>query len=137
MSETMDDVLNILNDNKTVFLATVDGDKPAVRPVQFCFEKNGKLWFSTAKDKPMYKQMQTNPAVEIAVVTPSFEFIRIRANVELIDDLSVKERILGLYSSIKDIYLEASNPTFTTFCISHGEIVFWDFSGHDSHKVTF
>ena len=41
----MRDVIKFLQANSTGFLATIDEGKPRVRPFQFMFEEDGKLFF--------------------------------------------------------------------------------------------
>ena len=58
----MDEILKSLTDNQTFYLATVEGDKPKVRPFGFVMEFEGKLYFRykqserclpTVKGKPL------------------------------------------------------------------------------------
>lgn len=133
----MQTILEILQNNPVVALATVDKGLPRVRPVQFCFESDGKLWFCTAKDKEMYRQMKRVPAVEFAVTTPDFRVLRVRGDVRFSDDMEIKEKILECYPPIKNIYQRADNPMFTLFYLEHGEAVFGDFSGNPARVEAF
>lgn len=49
----------------TFYLMTVDGDKPACRPVSFHMLVDGKEYFGVGTFKDAYKQMVANPNVQI------------------------------------------------------------------------
>ena len=58
------------------FMATVDGDQPRLRPLGAFLEEDGKLIFGVGDFKNVYKQMQTNPKVEIVAGTPEGHWLR-------------------------------------------------------------
>ena len=74
----MQEILRFLKDNAPFYLATVDGDKPKVRPFGFVMEHENKLWFCTNNQKNVYKQMQANPYIEISATAPDKTWIRLR-----------------------------------------------------------
>ena len=47
----MEKLLEFLKDAGTFFYATVDGDKPRVRPFGFCMELNGKFYVGMGQQK--------------------------------------------------------------------------------------
>ncbi len=61
----MNEVLEFLKGCGTFYLATTDGDQPRVRPFGAVCEFEGKLYIVTNNRKEVYKQMLTNPKVEI------------------------------------------------------------------------
>ena len=61
----MEKILEFLAENHVFYFATVDGDKPRVRPLGFVMNYEGKLYFGIGKHKASYKQLQANPNVEI------------------------------------------------------------------------
>lgn len=48
-----------------------------VRPILFYFEEDGKPYFCTATNKPMYKELDANPNCEIVTATQGFVWLRI------------------------------------------------------------
>ena len=64
------------NEAKVFFLATVDGDKPRVRPFGAINIFEDKLYFQTGKIKDVSKQLDINPNVEICGFTDG-EWIRL------------------------------------------------------------
>ena len=51
----MNDLKKFLEENPVQYLATVGIDgKPKVRPFMFMLEKEGKLYYCTSNQKPLY-----------------------------------------------------------------------------------
>lgn len=125
----MNDVIKFLEENQLVYLATTGLDGNAkVRPILYYFEEEGKPYFCTANTKPMYKELEANPNFEICTATPDFEWIRIAGQVEFIDDLKLKEKIINMNELVKSLYQTPDNPTFELFTIK-GKATIADFSG--------
>ncbi len=51
-------------------VATVDGDQPHVRSINLWFADSNGFYFSTAKIKDVYRQLSTNPKVELSFFAP-------------------------------------------------------------------
>ena len=63
--EAIERVCQFLNEAKTYYLATVEGDQPRVRPFGTAIIYNGKLYIQTGKVKAVSKQLAANPKAEI------------------------------------------------------------------------
>mgnify|MGYP000950343227 CR=1 FL=1 len=64
----MQTVLDYLTHVPAWYLATTDehdGGQPRVRPFSFAAIENGRLWFSTSKDKDVYRELLANPKFEL------------------------------------------------------------------------
>ena len=68
-------VSKYLSDVKIFFLATVDGDKPKVRPLSLQILHYDKIFFGVGDFKEVYRQIQENPNVEI-VATKGEDILR-------------------------------------------------------------
>ncbi|MBR2990754.1 MAG: pyridoxamine 5'-phosphate oxidase family protein [Solobacterium sp.] len=64
-------IYQYLKDADVYYLATVDGDKPCVRPFSTVKVYEGKLYILTGKKKDVYEQLMVNPNAEIAVMGKS------------------------------------------------------------------
>ena len=74
----MSKVVEFLQANPVQYLATVGRDgKAKCRPFMFSGEMDGKLWFCTNNTKDVYKDMQSNPEIEISVSSPEYAWIRL------------------------------------------------------------
>ena len=102
----MDKVINFLNENRTFYFATVDGDKPKVRPFGFCMEDNGKLYFGMGKHKQSYKQLGENPNVEVCTANAKGQWIRISGVAEFDDSEEIKAKAFETLPMLKNIYNE-------------------------------
>ena len=61
----LEKVCAFLDEAKTYYLATVEGDQPRVRPFGTALLYDGKLYIQTGKIKPVSRQIAANPKVEI------------------------------------------------------------------------
>lgn len=127
----MNEVLQFLNENPVQYFATVGEDNKAkVRPFQFMMEDGGKLWYCTSSEKDVYKQMQSNPYVEVCVSTPKFEWMRLSGKATFTNDIEIKEKVIASSPLVKNIYQEASNPIFEVFYLDEAKVIISDFSGN-------
>ena len=131
------EIIAILTEAPMCFIATVDGGAPRTRAFQYQFEQGGKLWFCTANNKKVFKQLESDPSVEICAVRPDMTWVRLSGQVVLAEDRAVKERILREQALIKGIYGNADNPVFATFYLEHGTYEIADFSGNPPRTGSF
>ncbi len=95
------------------YLATLGLDgKPKVRPFQFMFEQDNKLWFCSSNQKEVYRELQKQPYVELCASGKNSSWLRLEAKVVFSDDLSIKEKVLKISPLVKGIYKTADNPAF-------------------------
>ena len=126
----MTDVVKFLSENPVQYLATVGRDgKAKVRPFMFLFEKDGKIWFDTSSKKNVYKDMQTNPNIELSVATPKYAWIRVSGKAVFEDNAEVKTMALK-NPIVKANYRTADNPVFEVFYLEEAHAVIADFSGN-------
>ncbi|MFA7658473.1 MAG: pyridoxamine 5'-phosphate oxidase family protein [Candidatus Gastranaerophilaceae bacterium] len=116
----MQQFIDFFNQNIYGFLATIDGNRPRVRPWGFMFEDGGKIWFLTTNQKRVFKQLQENPYVEFCSCSPEFVCGRIGGKIEFCNDLEIKTRILDERPALKDIYETPDNPLLEAFYLEHG-----------------
>ena len=96
----MNKVVEFLKENPVQYLATVGRDgKAKCRPFMFLFEQEGKLWFCTNNTKDVYKDMQTNPEIEVTVASPTYAWIRLHGTATFENNMAVKEGAMGNPSS--------------------------------------
>jgi len=131
----MNELLQVLKDGAMGAFATVNGGKPDVRPWQFQFIQDGKLYFCTANNKDVYRQMQENPYVAFTTTTDNFITVRIYGKAVFVNDRDIKEKILAKQPGIKNIYQSADNPVLTVFYLDDGEAIISDFSGKPPLRI--
>lgn len=133
----MKEVIEFLNSNLTGCLGTVENGKPRVRPFQFMFERQGKLYFCTANTKEVYKQLQATPWVEFSTTSKDFVTVRLRGQISFSNDIEIKKQILDSYEMIRNIYQTPDNPIFEVFFMEHGSAIMSDFSGQPPKNFSF
>ena len=126
----MNDVIEFLKENSLIYLATsgLDGNAK-VRPILFYFEEEGKPYFATANNKPMFKELDANPNCEMTAATPEYAWLRITGKVEFKDSLKLKQKVIDANELVKAIYETADNPIFEVFTVT-GKATIADFSGN-------
>ena len=121
----MEEVFDFLKKAGVFYLATIDGDKPRVRPFGAINIFEDKMYIQTGKIKNVSKQMQINPNVEICAFTEG-KWLRIEAKAVRDDRREAKVSMLeanpslkGMYSADDDntevLYLENVKATFYSF----------------------
>ncbi|MFI3254137.1 MAG: pyridoxamine 5'-phosphate oxidase family protein [Eubacteriales bacterium] len=132
----MNEILAFLKENPTQYLATVGLDgKAKCRPFMFLFEKEGKLWFCTNNQKDVYKEMKSNPNVEVTTSSPQFAWVRISGTATFVNNMEVKKGCMEI-PMIQGIYQTAENPIFEVFYLADAKAILADFSGNPPKKLT-
>ncbi len=96
-------VCQFLDEAKTYYLATVEGDQPRVRPFGTALVWEGRLYIQTGKVKDVSRQLAANPKAEICAFHNG---AWLRVSGELINDdrREVKVAMLEKFSSLKAMY---------------------------------
>jgi uncharacterized pyridoxamine 5'-phosphate oxidase family protein len=103
--EGMQEVCDFLRKCEVYFLATVDGDRPRVRPFGTATIFEGKLYLQSGKAKKVSQQMQANPNIEIcAWDAPSGRWLRVEATAVEDNRREAKQWMLDQHPSLKAKY---------------------------------
>ena len=125
----MNDVIKFLQENPVQYLATVGRDgKAKCRPFMFAGELDKKLWFCTNNTKEVYKDMLSNPFIEVSVSSPSYAWIRLSGEAVFENNMAAKEMCIA-NPIVKSQYGDAKNPIFEVFYLKNARAVIADFSG--------
>jgi uncharacterized pyridoxamine 5'-phosphate oxidase family protein len=100
----MKQVFDFLNECGIFYIATIDGDKPRVRPFAAVNIYEGKLYIQTGKVKCVSKQIAENPKVEICGMKGGDKWIRVQAVLVEDDRIEAKESMLNKYPQLKSMY---------------------------------
>lgn len=133
----MKEVIDFYTKNPVGCLATIDNGKPRVRPFQFQFADNGRLYFCTANTKDVYRELAANPSAEFVSTSPEYVFMRVGGDVQFSRDVNLKKRILDANDLVRSIYQTPENPVFEVFFIEHGTVKIADLSGKPARFVKF
>jgi pyridoxamine 5'-phosphate oxidase len=118
------------NENRTCYLATVEGDQPRVRAMGMWYADEMGFYFQAQSVKSLCKQLQKNPNVEAYFCTNPFsKAMRVSGKVRFIDDLKVKAKCIEERPFVKNFGItEPDNPLLAVFQIYTGEAYFWTFT---------
>ena len=90
----MEEVLEFLKENGPFYIATVEGNRPRVRPFGFVVKYKGRLWFCTNNRKKVYRQLKENPYFELSATSPDKRWIRLSGKAVLATTPEVKAKAL-------------------------------------------
>src|SRR4030042_7212942 len=86
------DILAFITKNPTAFMATVDGNKPHVRPMGTYRADEKGIIFSMQAPKDVYKQIARNPAVELCYFAGGVQ-IRVAGKMTPVEDMALKKEM--------------------------------------------
>lgn len=125
----MEEVLKLLAEAQTFYFATVDENKPRVRPLGFFMEHDSRLYFAIGKHKEAYKQLTVNPYTEISTTNSKGEWIRIRGRVVFDDSQEVSEKAFQKEPFLKKLYNEKTGWVLGLMYLEEAEAEIADTKG--------
>lgn len=106
----MKEVYEFLKKAGTYYLATLDGNKPKVRPFGTIDVFDSNLTIQTGKVKDVSKQIHTNPSIEICAFLEG-KWIRLEAEAIEETRIEAQEHMLNEYPSLKNMYKAGDGNT--------------------------
>lgn len=124
----MKEVLDFLTRNKVFYLATTAGERPHVRPMGFVMEYDGKLAFCTSNQKDMFKQLTTNPNMEICCVDANLDTLRICGKAVFCTTEATQQKALEVMPVLSNMYA-VGDGKFEIFYLDNAQAVCQTMSG--------
>ena len=125
--EAAKQVLEFLKDAKVFYVATIDGDRPRVRPFSGISTFEGKLYMPTGNHKKVFAQMMANPHVEICGMAHG-KWIRIEAEVERDPRREAKQAMLDAYGTALTRLYSLDDGIFEVFFLKNAEATICSFT---------
>ena len=122
----MKEVYDFLKNCGTYYLATVEGDKPKVRPFGTVDIFDGKLYIQTGKVKPTSKQIHINPNVEICAFKDG-KWLRLSGKLVSDERREAKKHMLDNYAELRSMYSEDDDNT-EVFYFKDATATFYSFT---------
>lgn len=110
----MKEVYEYLRKAQVFYVATIDEDKPRVRPFGIVEEFEDKLYVITGKKKNVSKQIEKNHNVEICAAINE-TWIRISGQLIRDDRVEAKKYILDKNPHLRAMYSETDDNTETLY----------------------
>lgn len=127
----MKEVYDFLTKCVTFYIATIDGDKPRVRPFGVVNIFEDKLYVQTGKSKNVSKQIQKNPNVEICAFNEG-KWLRVEAKLVRDDRREAKQSMLDANPMLKKMY-SADDDNTEVLYLSNAIATFYSFT--DEPKI--
>ena len=115
----MKEVVTLIGEVEIFHIATIDGDRPRVRPFGFIMDFEDKIYFTTGNKKDFYKQLQKNPKVEISAMLEGGRWIRLSGKAVFDGNMRAKEKAFQIYPDFKNLYGKPDDPTFEVFYLEN------------------
>ena len=130
----MDEIYEFLNNCNEYFLATIDGDKPRVRPFGTILVFENHLYIQTGKKKDVYKQIEKNNNVELCGFMDG-KWIRVSGSLVSDDRIEAKKHMLDEYPELRNMYSEFDDNTALLY-FEKGEAIISSFT-EEPKKLIF
>ena len=101
----MEEVQEFLKECGVYYLATIDGDKPRVRPFGTAEIFEDHLYIQTGKSKNVSKQIEKNPKVELCGFKDG-KWIRVTGKLVRDDRVEAKKNMLDKNPNLRGMYDE-------------------------------
>ncbi len=106
----MEETQKFLKECGVYYLATIDGDKPKVRPFGTAEIFDNHLYIQTGKKKDVFKQIKKNNNVEICAFKDG-KWIRVSGKLVLDDRVEAKKDMLDKNPTLRGMYDENDDNT--------------------------
>jgi uncharacterized pyridoxamine 5'-phosphate oxidase family protein len=126
----MDKILSFLKENPTFYFATVEDNKPRVRPFGFVMEWEGRLYFGMGSHKASYKQLLVNPNVEICTTNAKNDWIRIKGTAVLDESQAALDQAFQTAPYLNNIYNEKTGFKMGLWYLENIDAEIADMKGH-------
>ena len=110
----MKEVQEFLKECGVYYLATVDGNKPKVRPFGTAEIFEDHLYIQTGKNKNVFKQIEKNPNVELCAFKDG-RWIRVSGELIADDRVEAKKDMLDKNPNLRGMYDENDDNTIVLY----------------------
>ena len=118
----MKEVQEFLKECGVYYLATIDNNKPRVRPFGTIEIFDNHLYIQTGKKKDVFKQIEKNNNVELCGFKDN-RWIRVSGNLILDDRIEAKKDMLDKNPNLRNMYNENDDNTAVLYFESAQAII--------------
>lgn len=122
-----DKVIDIIK-NETAFLASVDGNRPRIRPMRVFVDDTGHLWLFSRFDSKKVQEWQANPRVELAFTGKDQSYLTIYGTIK--DQTKpgtpeyrvIRDMIFNSFPNMEKYFGEGEQDSFVLFGLDVHEV---------------
>ena len=114
-SVELQEIWNRFDGEPYIFLASVDGDQPRVRPVTLVHFRD-ELYVTTGSNDAKVKQIKQNPKTEFCLLLEKGDrkgTIRAECVAQIVKDKDVKAHVFNTISFAKEFWKSPDDPNYT------------------------
>ena len=112
----MGQTFHFLKNCGVFFVSTCDGGFPSTRPFGAVMESHGRLYLSTGTEKDVYRQMKSNPNIQIvALKGGTREWLRLNGRAVETHDPALKRTMLAECPALVKRFGSEHCPSFALF----------------------
>lgn len=127
-SENTQKIIAFVKDAGAFFIATIDGDRPRVRPFGAMTEINGAPVICTGAWKNVAAQLRANPNVEISA-TKNGRWLRVSGRLRDISSAETRARMFAESPDLAGLY-KGKEDQLLIFRFENATATFEDFAGN-------
>jgi general stress protein 26 len=116
------------------FLATVDGDRPRLRPVSPVRTDGFTVYVANLKSYHKTREIEANPRVELAYLSAGHDQVRISGRAEVVTDQRLLREIWGANPLLRHYLGSLENPELIVYCVLPERVRFmreWSLEYHE------
>lgn len=116
----MEEILHFLKEADVFFAATVQGERPRVRPIGIVMLHEGRFYFSVDSQKSYGKELRQNPNFEVVALNKytslrDLKWLRLWGKAVFVDDQAIKDKSFEASPALKKIWQTPENPVYEVF----------------------
>src|SRR5438105_8465088 len=109
---TKDEAIDIVRDAGFGFFATVENNKPHVRPMMPYLSEDGELLLALLGRSRTIVQIKANPNVEVCFVDRKMWYCRVQGSALISNDISKKQMVFENVAMLRQYFAGAEDPNF-------------------------
>jgi general stress protein 26 len=112
-AETVRKAKKLVGDVVVGTLATVEGNRPRVRPVAMMWVGERELWFATSGGSRKVAQLKKNPAAEVCFHDGQWNHVRLSGRAALTQDDAGRRTLFKLIPDLAKHFSGPTDPDYT------------------------
>ena len=125
----------VIRADRFPFLATVDGDRPRVRPVSPVRTDGFTVYIANLRSYHKTLELDVNPRVELAYLSPEHDQVRISGQAEVLADPALLQEIWNANPLLRHYLGSPDNPELIVYRIVPEQVRFMREWALEYHEV--